>query len=628
MLQMLRQAAGTWVAKLLLLLLVASFAVWGISGQVSSGLGEKVVVAGDASASAVDYRLAYDRQLLALSRQFGQRITREQARSLGLDNQALAELVSGTLLDAQAMDLGLGLSRQRLAQIAGSDPTFRGPDGRFDRATFNAILREVGMRPEDYLRSQSQVALRQQIVAALAEGTGLPDAFFSAVALYRGERRNADYLVLTSEALPEPPLPGDDELAAWYEENSDAFDAPEYRDVFLLVLDAEAVADPEAISADEVAAEYERTKDRYGQPEKRTVEQILYPDRQAAEAALAKLQADGDFDTLLSDAGRTASQASLGSVAKSDIADPAIAEAAFALDGIGTTEIVEGKFGPAILRVTDVAPASVRPFEEVADEIRDEMAFFQARNVLLDRYDAYEDARAAGDTMSEAAEKIGVPVRRIEAIDSEGKGEDGQPIADLPEADDLLSSIFAAEEGLENPAENLKGDGFVFYEVNAITPSRPRGLEEVRDDALAAYRAEKAGTAVADLAEALRQRLQEGEELSAIADELGLTVRSASDLKREGQNGALDANSVEAIFSLPADSAGHVQAADGDSHIVFRVTEVFRPVASGADAVSTNEQDAFDRAVTDDLLRQLVDRLETVYTPQIDQGAAQRALSF
>ncbi|MCP1199331.1 SurA N-terminal domain-containing protein [Notoacmeibacter sp. MSK16QG-6] len=628
MLQMLRQAAGTWVAKLLLLLLVASFAVWGISGQVSSGFGNKVVVAGDASASAVDYRLAYDRQLLALSRQFGQRLTREQARSLGLDNQALAELVSGTLLDAQASDLGLGLSRQRLAQIAGSDPTFRGPDGRFDRGTFDAVLREVGMRPEDYLRSQSQVAVRQQIVSAIADGTGVPDAFFSAVALYRGERRNADYLILTPEALPSPAAPADDELAKWYEQNSDSFDAPEYRDVSLLVLDAQAIADPEAISDDEVAAEYERTKNRYGQPEKRTVEQILYPDRPAAEDALAKLKGDADFDTLLSDAGRTASQASLGSVAKSDISDPEIAEAAFGLDGIGTTGIVEGKFGPAILRVTDVTPASVKPFEEVASEIRQEMALVQARNELLDRYDSYEDARAAGDTMSEAAEKIGVPVRRIEAIDAQGNGKDGKPVADLPDADKLLSSVFGAEEGLENPAENLKGDGFVFYEINTITPTRPRPLDEVSEDALAAYQAEKSGTAVSDLAKALQQRLREGEELSAIAEELGLTVQQASDLKREGQSGALDANAAEAIFAVPAKGTGQVRASEGQSNIVFRVTDVFRPVASGADSVPSNDQDAFDRAVADDLLRQLVDRLETIYAPQIDQAAAQRALSF
>ena len=39
MLSLLRSAAGTWVAKGLLSLLVVSFAVWGISGQLHQGFG-------------------------------------------------------------------------------------------------------------------------------------------------------------------------------------------------------------------------------------------------------------------------------------------------------------------------------------------------------------------------------------------------------------------------------------------------------------------------------------------------------------------------------------------------------------------------------------------------------------
>ena len=81
MLSTLRSAAGTWVAKLLLLLLVVSFAIWGISGQVATGFGgNSVVTAGDTDVTPIEYRLAYDRQLSVLSQQFGTRLTREQAK--------------------------------------------------------------------------------------------------------------------------------------------------------------------------------------------------------------------------------------------------------------------------------------------------------------------------------------------------------------------------------------------------------------------------------------------------------------------------------------------------------------------------------------------------------------------
>ena len=56
MLGILRNAAGTWVAKALLSLLVISFAVWGISGRLSGTLGghHSVITAGGTTAALVN----------------------------------------------------------------------------------------------------------------------------------------------------------------------------------------------------------------------------------------------------------------------------------------------------------------------------------------------------------------------------------------------------------------------------------------------------------------------------------------------------------------------------------------------------------------------------------------------
>src|SRR4051812_48551080 len=132
MLDALRSAAGTWVAKGLLFMLVISFAIWGISGRMISGLGSPPVIeVGGSSVSMKEYRFAYDRQLNMLSAQFGTRLTREQAQALGLDQQVLQQLVTGALLDEEARKLGLGFSKERLAQLTRDDPAFKGPDGKF-----------------------------------------------------------------------------------------------------------------------------------------------------------------------------------------------------------------------------------------------------------------------------------------------------------------------------------------------------------------------------------------------------------------------------------------------------------------------------------------------------------------
>ena len=97
MLSTLRSATQSIFAKILLLLLVASFAVWGVSGVFVAGAGNATVEFGKTSVSLLDHRLAYDLQVNNLSRQLGQRITREQARSFGIEVEAISAQRAGEM---------------------------------------------------------------------------------------------------------------------------------------------------------------------------------------------------------------------------------------------------------------------------------------------------------------------------------------------------------------------------------------------------------------------------------------------------------------------------------------------------------------------------------------------------
>jgi peptidyl-prolyl cis-trans isomerase D len=83
------------------------------------------VTAGQTEVSALDYRLAYDRQMAVFSRQLGERISREQARLFGIDQAVLGQMVAGAVLDEQSRLMNLGLSKDRLAALVAEDPAFR-----------------------------------------------------------------------------------------------------------------------------------------------------------------------------------------------------------------------------------------------------------------------------------------------------------------------------------------------------------------------------------------------------------------------------------------------------------------------------------------------------------------------
>ncbi|WP_421925223.1 SurA N-terminal domain-containing protein [Neoaquamicrobium sediminum] len=628
MLNSLRNAARSWIAKLLLVMLVLSFAVWGISGQIFGGLGSNVLTAGDTRVSILEYRLAYDRQLSLLSQQFGVPVTREQAQQFGVDNRVLSQLAAGAVLDEQAREMRLGLSRDRLAAMTAEDPAFQGADGRFDRNQFDFVLRQIGMRPEDYLKNREQAAVRQQIIEAVSDGMTAPDAFLRAVSLYQGEDRTVDYIVL-SRSLVEPiEEPAQDVLEAYFEENKANYAAPEYRRISYVKLEPADIADPAAIQAEEVERYYEDNAARFTSPEQRKIEQLVFADAEAAQAALDKIRGGATFEEVVTEQGKTMGDVVLGTFAKADVADPAIAEAAFELAEGEVSDVVDGAFGSLLVRVPEVQPAKVQPLAEVEQQIRSDIALGEATRILDDVYVGYEDARAGGETMAEAAARNRLEVVTVEAVDRSGRNPEGTILTDLPESNALLQEAFDSEVGVENSPLNTGSSGYLFYEVDDVTEARDRTLDEVRDQVVTDWKENQVATRLATRAEEIEKQVADGKALTEVAEELELEVQVRRGLKRDANDAELGDAGVAAVFSVARGETGLAPAQDGDAQVVFRVTDVLVPAGAGPDALPAEVRDRFASAISDDLLDQLVARLQTEYPVTIDRGAVQQALSF
>ncbi len=628
MLDSLRSAAGTWVAKALLLLLVLSFAVWGIAGQTGGMGASAVVTAGQTTVSPIEYRLAYDRQLSVLSQRFGARVTREQAQALGVDQQILAQLVAGAVLDEQARVMNLGVSRDRVATLTAEDPAFQGPGGSFDRRQFELVLRQIGMRPEDYLKNREQVAIRQQIVEAISDGMSVPDTFLRAVALYQGEDRTVEYLVLPQALVQPIEAPSEALLTAYFEENKVRYAAPEYRKIDYVKLEPADIADISAITDEQVAEDYQRTIAAFTTPERRTIDQIVFPDEDAARIASDRLSGGATFEQMVEADGRSLADVRLGTVERSRVPDPAIAEAAFSLARDEVSGIINGAFGPAIVRVTEILPESVKPLAEVQDQIRRDLALAEANRVLLDVHDRYEDARAAGNTMQEAAASLGLRVSTVEAVSRTGQDPSGGVVRDIPESAEVLRAAFESEIDVENPPVNIGSNGFVYHEVRSITPARDRTLDEVRDRATADWTAAQVSERLAQRAGEIEKRIEDGASLDEIAAELGYEKQIKRGVRRGAADPDLGETGVASVYGVTEGGTGLVPTPSGDGQIVFKVTEVFEPAGASAESIAPEMRQAFRSGWSDDLLDQMVAELQERYEVTVNQTAIQQALSF
>ncbi|ENS11826.1 peptidyl-prolyl cis-trans isomerase [Brucella abortus] len=628
MLDSLRSAAQSWIAKLLLGLLVLSFAIWGISDVFRGGMaGNAALTAGDSEVSATDYRFAYEQQLMRLSQQFHQRLTREQAKAIGVENQVLAQLAAGVVLDEAARNMQLGLSQDAIARLTAEDPAFHDAGGNFNRARFDAVLRQSGIRAEDYLENRAKVARRQQIVEAATDGMKLPDTMLKALALYQGESRSADYIDVPAEKADAIPAPSEDVLKAYFEAHKEDYKAPEYRKISYVKLEPSDIADPAAVTQDEISEYYEKNKARFSTPETRTIEQLNFADDAAAEAAHQKIEAGTSFLDIGKEQGKTESDLTLGTFEKSGIPDQTIADAAFALGEGAASPVVKGIFGPVLLRVTKINPAHEKPLSEVEGEIRNTLATNIAASSINSLHDSYEQERSDGATMADVAQKLHLKMVTVDAIDAEGDDPAGKPV-ELPNAQALLPAVFQAEQGFDNDPLTMGNIGYLWYQVDGVTPARNRTLDEVKDKVVAAWKGEEAVKRLNQRMEELKKRVEDGATLDTIASELGLEKQTKRGITRTTNDADIGSAATAQIFRGANGLVGTAAAPSDDAQILFKVTEVTKPAAAGPEAIPEDQQKYLATALADDMLQQLVGELQKQYPVKVNQAVINSAFAF
>ncbi|TFF25078.1 peptidylprolyl isomerase [Jiella endophytica] len=623
MLETMRRSVSGWTAKILLGLLVLSFAIWGIGTSFTGGLSRTVISAGDTEVTPSEYAFAYSQAINRISRQIGRQITSQEAATYGVDQGVTSQLIAGAVLDEQSRNLGLGVSDERLARVIAEDPTFRDANGNFSRSNFRSILANAGINESDYVAQQMNVARRGQLIDAVARDAGTPEVFLTALGLYNGERRSIDYVSLSAPDASSIADPTDEQLSSYFDQNKARYAAPEFRSIAFAEVTPQALADEKSVTDAEVKADYEARKQTYSTPERRDVQQIVFSDKEAAEAAKAKLDSGTGFEEVAKEAGRSPADIALGTVSKAAIPDQKIADAAFSLKEGDVSAIVDGVFGPVILRVTRIEPESVKPLAEVEGEIRKALALSKAADAVDAAYTAYEDARGGGATFDEAAKQAAIPVKTVKAVDRNGNGPDGKPV-DLPQKSDLLAAAFDSEPGVDALPVNVDPNGYVFYDVASIDPAHDRPLDEVRDEVVADWKKERANEQLDEQAKKLAKEVEDGKSIADIAKEAGVEPQKASAITRQSGAAQLGRSGVEAAFAGPF---GAVETSPGpapDTRLVLKVAEI-APPADPAANVSAQQRRQMAGMLENDLYESYVTLLQNEYPVRINPGAMEQA---
>jgi peptidyl-prolyl cis-trans isomerase D len=278
-----------------------------------------------------------------------------------------------------------------------------------------------------------------------------------------------------------------------------------------------------------------------------------------------------------------------------------------------------------LLRVTDVKPAAVRPFEEVAGEIKRQIALERARTEIDRVHDEVEDLRASAKPLAEVAKEKNLNLVQIPAVDQTGRDKAGHPVQNLPEAQALIQAAFASDIGVDNEPLHTRDGGYVWYDVTAIEPAREKSLDEVRGEVERQWRENEVSERLAEKARQFVQRLDKGEAPEAIASETGLEAKTATDLARRTAKDDLTADAVTRIFATPVGKAG--SAPNGsENRAVFKVTGASVPPLVTTTQQAEQIENRVREGMADTLLAEYIAQAQSEIPVRINETLLQTAL--
>ena len=161
-----------------------------------------------------------------------------------------------------------------------------------------------------------------------------------------------------------------------------------------------------------------------------------------------------------------------------------------------------------------------------------------------------------------------------------------------------------------------------------MTPARDRTLDEVREQVVADWTAMKTVEALGTKATELKERMDKGADLATIAEELSLAVETKFSLNRAGADAVFGEAAIASAFSGASGLVAVANDASGDNKILLKVKSVNDAASVTADSVAPEQRAQVSQQIADDILDQMVARLQAEYGVSVNQTLGERALAF
>lgn len=564
MLQNMRDNAQSWVAKVIVGVIVLIFALtgWESISSFSSNADEAAEVNGEViSKLELEQAVALQRrQLIQQLQQMGNNsFDPSMIDERFLRTSVLDGLIERSVLIQGAEEAGFDVSDQMIDQLILTTPDFQ-VNGKFDSNRFDIVIRNMGMPSRMAFRD----LVRQQLLITQYRNGYEATAFATPAErqqLADLENQTRDFSVIEVPVGDASAVSvSDQEIAEYYAANAQQFMTPEQVVLNTLTLSRAGFFDQVEVSEEAVNELYQREIGNLA--EQRRASHILIEvaddaadaDAKARiEAAAARVAGGEDFATVAADVsddgGSARNGGDLGYVVKGSF-DQSFDDALFALQADEVSVPVRTSYGYHLIKLTDLKAPEVPTLESMREQLVQELKSEQVEREFVDASQELANLAHEASDLAEPAAALGLEVETLGPVERLG----GEGLASNPKVMNAAFSDDVLKNSYNSDLLELDADTVVVVRVKEHLKPEQRPLEEVKQEINELMAYDKAENASAEKADGYVAGLKSGElTTEALAQQQGAEWQQYEAVGRSSSEIATPL--LRSVFGLPKPTA-------------------------------------------------------------------------
>ena len=596
MLQDIRDKATSWVAYIIIGLLILSFALWGIGEYFSGGPARPVAIinGNDITSLQLNQQVQQRKQMLQsiLGENYQQQYPDENALRL----QVVQDMVQTELLRQEVDDAGYAMSDASLIKRIQEIPQFQ-KDGKFDPELYKRLLESQRLNQaqwENELREQNKL---RQFENSLATSSFIPKAELQRFQSITEQTRDFKYALVTIQA--DEVTVSEEEIQKYYDENKQLFKTPEQVKLSYIELKEQDIADSTNVSADEAKSIYDSQLERYMSAELRKASHIMFKvpsdlgedaiewDEaiETANSLVDQLKDGADFaelakqhseDTLSAEKG-----GDMGFIAPGDFTSKELEDALFALEIGENSKPVRTEQGVQILQLTEIQEPEQQSFESVREKIINEHKGQIAQARFIEVADEIANLVVEQpDDLEEASESFELPIKQTEFLTSGSKND----IFAYPKIKNVAFSNDVIVEKLNSDLIQVADGHAIAFRVAEHKESAQKQLADVNEDIKNLLKVRKAAENASKKGSELYLKLLGGASLDSLASEHNLEVVSHGAVRRDDNRVPFLISDTAFSMAKPAEGKTTAEGvAQGDGSFALIELSAVTPGSSEVD---------------------------------------------